>query len=506
MAEPHLAPQSALSISPATADVNPNAVCHFTVDPPGTEVAWSIRPQIGEIDSNGIYTSPPRITMPQSVIVTATTSSGQSATAAIDLTDAPEIIRWLGWYGVAMGLLLAIGILGAWSHLYRLPSHPLVIVNPPLVTLDPNRDDKFTFESIVLGNSKDSVTWSVEGSGEIDSTGTFRQKLDPAAGIDKVVKITARSVASPTRTGSASVHLLSGKHLEITPQPAFVFASQQVPFRTPNEQAKWSVSRSDIASITPDGIFTAGVPDHAPALVQVTAWGAAPHEQAAVAIAISSPSGATDFGNWSLVLFVIMCGALGSMVYYATSFVGYVGNKTFRSSWFWFYISRPFVGGALAVIFFFIVGSGLISGTTAGELMKIGMISALVGLFSDKAVKKLSDILDVLLATKDDRKDKIKDNPPQTATAPVTPVATPPKIDSSDPPSIPANKPASIVIKGVNFKAGFKVKLNGQDATPTHQTDRSFALDIPAAQAQAPKITITVTTDQGTDVFVVPVN
>lgn len=124
MAEPHLAPQSALSISPATADVNPNAVCHFTVDPPGTEVAWSIRPQIGEIDSNGIYTSPPRITMPQSVIVTATTSSGQSATAAIDLTDAPEIIRWLGWYGVAMGLLLAIGILGAWSHLYRLPESP----------------------------------------------------------------------------------------------------------------------------------------------------------------------------------------------------------------------------------------------------------------------------------------------------------------------------------------------------------------------------------------------
>lgn len=505
MADPPPAPQRALSISPATADVNPNAVCHFTVDPPESEVDWNIKPKIGEIDKDGIYTSPATIKMPQSVIVTATTKSGQSATATIDLTDAPARIFWLGWYAIAVGLLLAIGILAAWNHLYRPPSPPLVIVNPPLVTLDPNRDDKFTFVVTVLGDSKNSVTWSVEGGGEIDSSGTFRQKLDPAAGIDKVVKITARSIADPTRTGAASVHLLSGQHLEITPQPAFVFASQQVPFRTPNAQAKWSVSRSDIASITPDGIFTAGVPDHAPALVQVTAWGATPHEQAAVAVAITSPSGASNFGNWPLMLFVIMCGALGSMVYYATSFVGYVGNKTFRSSWFWFYISRPFVGGALAVIFFFIVGSGMISGTTVGELMKIGMVSALVGLFSDKAVKKLSDVLDVLLATKDDRKDKIKDTSPQTAATSVTPVAMLPKIDSSNPPSISPNMPASIEIKGANFKAGFKVKLNGQDGTPTQPTEHSFKLDIPAAQALSPKVTITVTTDQGTASFDVPV-
>ena len=78
-----------------------------------------------------------------------------------------------------------------------------------------------------------------------------------------------------------------------------------------------------------------------------------------------------------LMLFVMMCGALGSMVYYASSFVGYVGNRTFRSTWFWFYISRPFVGGALAVIFFFIVGSGMVSGTTVSDLMKVGMISHL---------------------------------------------------------------------------------------------------------------------------------
>jgi hypothetical protein len=499
------APQKSLSISPATADVNPNAVCHFVVDPPGTEVAWDIKPKIGEIDRNGIYTSPKEIAMPQSVIVTATTMSGQSATAAIELTDAPARIRWLGWYAIVVGGLLGIGILAAWNQLYRPPSPLLVIVNPPVITLDPGKDDRFTFVATVLGDARNAVTWSVEGGGEIESTGTFRQKLDPAPGIDKAVKITAKSMTDPTQTGTAIVHLLSGRHLEIVPQTASVFTSQQVPFRTPNAAVKWSVSRSDIASISPDGMFTAGGVSQRIAIVQVTAWGGKPHEQAAAAVVMTSPLGTSDFANWPLMLFVIMCGALGSMVYYASSFVSYVGNRTFRASWFWFYISRPFVGGALAVIFYFIVGSGMVNGATVAELMKLGMVSALVGLFSDKAVKKLSDILDVLLATKEDRKDKVTETKPQTPAAAAQPTAQPPKVVSANPATISPNAAATVELTGSNFKTGFKVKVNGLDATPIQQTEQSFKLDISAAQAQAPKVVITVTTDQGTVVFDLPV-
>jgi hypothetical protein len=85
MAAPSPAPEKfEIRISPATADVNANAVCHFTVDPSGTDVHWAIKPEIGNIDQHGVYQAPPKITMPQTVIVTATaTSSGQIAIAAI---------------------------------------------------------------------------------------------------------------------------------------------------------------------------------------------------------------------------------------------------------------------------------------------------------------------------------------------------------------------------------------------------------------------------------------
>jgi hypothetical protein len=503
---PDTSSQKTLTISPAAADVNQNAVCHFVVDPVGTDVQWAITPNIGKIDSSGIYTSPPEVVMPQTVIVTATAKqSGQTATAAIELTDAPVRIKWLGWYAIAVAVSLGVGILWAWNDLSTPPGPLLVIVNPPLVTLDPGKDDKFAFSATVLGDAGSTVTWSVEGGGQIDSNGIFQQKPDAAPNVDKALKITARSTKDPNQAGTAIVHLLSGTHLEIVPQTASVFPSQQIPFRTPNATAAWRVSRSDIASISPDGMLTTWGVSQRPAVVQVTAWGAGKHEQAAVAVIVTPPFGTSTFANWLLLLFVIMCGALGSMIYYASSFVNYVGNRTFRSSWYWFYISRPFVGGGLALIFYFVFGSGMLNGVAGTDLKMVGMVSALVGLFSDKAVKKLSDILDVLLATKDERKDKLADAKPQPPATPAQPSATAPKVVSANPASIAPNALATVELKGANFKAGFKVKVNNLDVIPTQPTDQSFTLEIPAAQALAPKVVITVVTDQGTTTFDLPV-
>jgi hypothetical protein len=106
-------------------------------------------------------------------------------------------------------------------------------------------------------------------------------------------------------------------------------------------------------------------------------------------------------GSAALLGLVMVMGAIGSMLHFASSFAQYVGNRTFQPSWFWYYVSRPFVGAWLAVIFYFLFGAN------AGGLMKVATVSALVGLFSDRAVRKLSDILDTVLAAKDDRKDKV---------------------------------------------------------------------------------------------------
>jgi hypothetical protein len=188
------------------------------------------------------------------------------------------------------------------------------------------------------------------------------------------------------------------------------------------------------------------------------------------------------------IFFVILCGSLGSMLYFASSFVNFVGNRTFKSSWFWFYISRPFVGGALALIFYFVALAGFLKGTPSANLPTIAMISALVGLFSEKAVKKLSDILDVLLATKDDRKDKVDEK-------------SGPKIDSTDPPNVPPGKDASVQVKGSNFGTTPKVTVNGMVVTPTGVTDQAFTITVSAAQANAPSVKISVTTDNGATEF-----
>jgi hypothetical protein len=508
-----------LSIIPPSAEVNANAVCQFRVDPAATPVQWTIAPAIGTIDQNGVYQSPSAkdLKLPQTVIVTATpTAGGQGATAAISLTNAPRTIEQLGWYAVIAALVIGTFLLGMWGCLHKGLPAPVVVINPPAVTLDPATDDKFSFSATVLGDSKSGVTWSVEppDAGTVDTTGNFHRKLDTSgAEIDKPIKITAHSVADPSRSDSAIVKLIPKTHLELSPGFVSTFSGQQIEFRAiakseagnskPDDSNKnsparptWSVSRSDIATITQDGVLTAGSPRETSVLV-VSAWGPAAHEQASAAVLVEVPFQPTDvLTNWPILLFVITCGALGSMIYYTSSFVAYVGNQTFRSSWFWFYISRPFVGGGLAVIFFFLTEWGKISGATGTDLAAVGAVSALVGLFSDKAVKKLSDILDVLLATKDDRKDKIEDTKPQSNTA-TAPSPSGPKITSITPQTATANTDTPVQVTGTNFTAALKVQVNSVDILPTDANEQGFKLAIPAAQVKPPKITITVTTSQG---------
>jgi hypothetical protein len=490
MADPASTPHTSFSISPANADLNLEASCQFFADPPETEVTWTLAPHIGEIDK-GVYTSPKQLRMPQTVIVVATSKSGSRATAVVNIADVRKSILWLGWYAIIFGAVVAAGILLTWTYLNQFESASHVIVNPVLVTMDPGEDESFTFVATVLGTSSDAVTWSAEGGGDMDSKGTYRRKIDRGPHVDKMITITAKSVAFPSKSGTAIIHLLSGKHLEIEPQPTAVFPAQQVPFRALTGKVAWSVSRSDLAKISPDGVFTAGTPQRPPSVVQITAWGG-DGSRAAVSTVIGTDR-AGKGSSVFVLLFVILCGTLGSMIYFSSSFVSYVGNQTFRSSWTWFYISRPFVGGALALIFFFIIGSGLISGTSTGELMKIGMVSALVGLFSDKAIKKLSDVLDVLFATtKDDRKDKVT-GPATTGSG--TPRR--PEIASFNPPVIPHNAATTVEVHGANFLSGYKVKVNQQDVNPVAVSEQMFKVDIPANEAKPPSVAITVVTEQG---------
>jgi hypothetical protein len=112
-----------------------------------------------------------------------------------------------------------------------------------------------------------------------------------------------------------------------------------------------------------------------------------------------------------LLLLVIFAGALGSYLHAIMSLADFIGNRTLKASWFWWYVSRPFLGMAMALVFYAVVRGGFLAGTPADANVVnpfgVVAIGALVGMFSDKAAQKLKQIFDVVFTANDDRSDKL---------------------------------------------------------------------------------------------------
>ena len=112
-----------------------------------------------------------------------------------------------------------------------------------------------------------------------------------------------------------------------------------------------------------------------------------------------------------LMLLAIFAGALGSYLHAIKSMADYIGNRQLTASWFWFYFSRPFVGMALALVFYAAIRGGFVAGSPADakSVNPFGVvaIAALVGMFADAASQKLKEIFDTLFKTTDLRTDKL---------------------------------------------------------------------------------------------------
>lgn len=121
-----------------------------------------------------------------------------------------------------------------------------------------------------------------------------------------------------------------------------------------------------------------------------------------------------------LLLIVLVTGALGSCVHAATSFASYVGNRRLVLSWAWWYLLRPFIGGALALIFYFVLRGGLLAtAASASDMSPFGIaaMAGLAGMFSKQATDKLREVFDNLFRTAegqgdDARADKLGGNLP----------------------------------------------------------------------------------------------
>jgi hypothetical protein len=95
----------------------------------------------------------------------------------------------------------------------------------------------------------------------------------------------------------------------------------------------------------------------------------------------------------NLFFMLIMAGALGGCIHAMRSLWWYVGNEALRAPWLSMYFLLPFIGAAMAMLFSLLIVAGIVDNTTGRSTsLFIIAIAGLVGMFSQQAALKLTDI------------------------------------------------------------------------------------------------------------------
>jgi hypothetical protein len=116
----------------------------------------------------------------------------------------------------------------------------------------------------------------------------------------------------------------------------------------------------------------------------------------------------------TVLLLVILLGAVGGSLHAVGSLVKYVGNRQLRRSWLLYYSSLPLVGGALATVVYMLLRVGILAPTTsegstteAMNLVGIYAFAALTGMFATTATDKLRDVFATIFKADRPSKDAI---------------------------------------------------------------------------------------------------
>jgi len=194
-------------------------------------------------------------------------------------------------------------------------------------------------------------------------------------------------------------------------------------------------------------------------------------------------------------MLVIIAGILGSFVHGATSLADYIGNDNFNKSWTWFYLLRPVIGMALALVFYFVIRGGFL--TTSGGAKDINpygiaALAGLVGMFSKQATDKLSEVFSTLFRAApgegdEKRKDSLKSDPTT--------------VTGVDPQPVPAGSTNQVItVTGTNFVDGSTVYLNDVAQVTTFVSATQLTAQIEDALLVAPAtMKLEVVNDDGTE-------
>jgi hypothetical protein len=415
-------------VKPESAIVLPRGEQEFEVESQG-QVDWSLEPSIGRIKKShshpgkAVYRAPFFTWSSADVTVTAQVKDDAAAggQATITLSSTPN-------WQVALSLfLVAVFSLVIWMLFRIWPAPPVPIaveVFPPAVTLSPGK--ALQFEARVSGVPDQAVTWT-SSAGSITPTGLFTAPSDLKD--DAAITITASRAADAKQSSVAQV---IGATEQLVMAKPLIQASQMAPGSKVQLEARgnddkpasglsWVATEGTIDSKT--GVLT--IPNKPwPGRVVVTALDPTKSmRKASAVVALGGGMGnsSTEDRNMAGMWIAFLMGGLGAALGALRSFVGFVGNRKFVSSWGLFYLSRPIFGGGLALLVHFgyrMGGFNAQPGTNPMDPASAAFIGGIVGLFADDVLGKLKDFVDRFLQMSEPRTDKMKHDG-EAAKAPV---------------------------------------------------------------------------------------
>ncbi|HEX8439870.1 hypothetical protein [Archangium sp.] len=153
----------------------------------------------------------------------------------------------------------------------------------------------------------------------------------------------------------------------------------------------------------------------------------------------------------ALVYYVILLGVLGGWLHGVSSMATFAGVKKLDESWWTFYLTRPLVGGATALLVYFALQSGIAGFSIPTDLWRGQMAllawAGIAGLSSTVVMRKMRDVLDALFKPNDPLEtrqqqpkpsEQAETMPPSVAdSSPTTPVATKPDVQTPAAPLAP---------------------------------------------------------------------
>lgn len=170
----------------------------------------------------------------------------------------------------------------------------------------------------------------------------------------------------------------------------------------------------------------------------------------------------------ALILLVAVASALGSYVHAATSFGDYVGNRTLRRSWMWWYLLRFWIGIAIALLFYFALRGGfLVADGSTEDLNPYGIaaLAGMTGLFSKQATDKLNEVFSTLFRVPPGLGDEARFD---------SVGARQPRVTSLDPQEVPSGvaEARTVTLRGEGFvqESIVRVGPSGQPGTERETT------------------------------------